>query len=141
VQKTMLPLSRGLRHTLPRRLVWEALGRLGPHCTAEEISMEITARNLGLPQSTIYRALTILEESGAISVVHFGGGPARYEPAGEAHPHAVCRVCGSILHLENALLRELEKHLEHAHHFTPQRIEAVVVGTCARCTGPVRATS
>ncbi|HEV7214381.1 MAG TPA: transcriptional repressor [Chloroflexota bacterium] len=127
------PLAPGLRQTLPRRLVWEALARIGPHCTAEEIAAELEARHVGLPRSSVYRALEALETSGAINAVHFGGGPARYEPSGEAHQHAVCQVCRGIMHLENALIRDLEEHLAHDHHFMPTRTDVTVLGICAGC--------
>jgi len=122
-----------MRQTLPRRLVWEAMARLGPHCTAEEIAADLEAHSISVPRSSVYRALEALEDSGAVKAVHFGGGPARYEPTGEDHQHAVCQVCRGILHLENALIRELEEHLEQDHHFTPVRTDVTVVGICAHC--------
>jgi Fur family transcriptional regulator, ferric uptake regulator len=127
------PLAPGMRQTLPRRLVWEAMARLGPHCTADAIAADLEAQGMSVPRSSVYRALEALEASGAVKAVHFGGGPARYEPTGEAHQHAVCQVCQGILHLENALIRELEEHLEHDHHFTPVRTDVTVVGICAHC--------
>lgn len=139
------PLAPGMRQTMPRRLVWGALERLGAHCTAEEIAADIEAHHLNIPRSSVYRALDALEASGAIKAVHFGGGPARYEPAGDPHQHAVCQVCRGILHLENALIRELEEHLEHDHHFTPLRTDVTVLGVCAHCaevgSAPMNATA
>ena len=132
-QEAAAPLAPGLRHTLPRRLVWEALGRLGPHCTAEEIAADLEARHLGLPRSSVYRALEALEASGAVRGIHFGGGAARYECASAEHQHALCQVCHGVLHLENALLRPLHDHLEREQHFTPLRTEVLVVGVCAHC--------
>ncbi len=131
------PLAPGMRQTLPRRLVWEALSRLGPHCTAEEIAGDLDDRQLQLPRSSVYRALDALTASGAVRVAHFGGGAARYELAGEAHRHsmchAICQVCHGVLHLEDSLVRDLEAHLEHDHHFTSTQTEVVVVGVCAHC--------
>ena len=131
--RSAAPLAAGMRQTLPRRLVWETMTRLGPHCTAEEITADLEAQNISLPRSSVYRALEALEASGAIRAVHFGGGPARYEPTGEAHQHAVCQVCHGIMHLENALIRELEEHLEHDHRFMPIRTDVTVIGICAGC--------
>jgi Fe2+ or Zn2+ uptake regulation protein len=122
-----------MRQTLPRRLVWEAMARLGPHCTAEEIAADLEAHRISVPRSSVYRALEALEASGAVKAVHFGGGPARYEATGEEHQHAVCQVCRGILHLENSLIRELEEHLQQDHHFTPVRTDVTVVGICAHC--------
>ena len=137
MSKTAPPLGPGKRQTLPRRLVWESLGRLGPHCTAEEIAVDLEERHLQLPRSSVYRALEALTVSGAVREVHFGGGAARYELASEEHEHAlchaICQVCHGVLHLEDELVRELESHLQHDHRFTPLRTEVVVVGVCAHC--------
>lgn len=133
-KRPALPLAAGFRQTMPRRLVWATVGRLRSHCTVEDIANDLAARQLELPRSTIYRALDALVRSGVIHVAHFGGGPARYEPASEPHHHAIWRRCHSILHLENRLTRELEVHLELQHHFHPTRVDAVTLGYCAKCT-------
>jgi Fur family ferric uptake transcriptional regulator len=137
MQERTPPLAPGMRQTLPRRLVWEALSRLGPHCTAEEIASDLDDRQLQIPRSSVYRALEALTASGAVRVVHFGGGAARYELAGEEHRHAVChaicQVCHGILHLEESLVQDLESHLRQDHRFAPAQTEVVVVGVCAQC--------
>jgi Fur family transcriptional regulator, ferric uptake regulator len=116
--------------------VWEALARLGPHCTAEEIAADLEARSVSLPRSSIYRALEALEASGTVKAGHFGGGAARYEVTGEEHQHAVCQECQGIMHLENSLIRALEEHLERAHRFTPLRTDVTVIGICSHCADP-----
>ena len=129
----MLPLGAGQRHTAQRRLVWDAITALGPHCTADEISARIQADQPGFQRSTVYRALEAFTIAGALRPVRFGAGPTHYEVAGEAHQHAICERCEGILHLEDSLLRELEDHLEALHHFRPVRTEVLVIGVCAGC--------
>ena len=129
----MPPLGAGQRHTAQRRLVWDAITALGPHCTADEISARIQAERPGFQRSTIYRALEAFTVAGAVRPVRFGSGPTHYEIAGEAHQHAICERCEGILHLEDSLLRELEEHLEALHHFRPLRTEVLVIGVCAGC--------
>ena len=109
------PLGAGQRHTSQRRLVWETITALGPHCTADEIAARIEAVRPGFPRSTVYRALEA------------------FTIAGEAHQHAICERCEGIIHLEDSLLRELEDHLEELHHFHPRRTDVLVMGTCAGC--------
>lgn len=127
------PLAPGRRQTRQRRLVWDAVGRLGGHCTAEEIAAEVDREASGLARSTVYRALEALTSSGALHAVRLGDGPIHYELAGEAHHHAMCQACSAILHLEDALVAELEEHLERSHHFHPLRTEVLVIGLCAAC--------
>jgi Fur family ferric uptake transcriptional regulator len=128
-----LPLNAGRRQTEQRRLVWQAISALGPHCTAEEIAERIQADRPGFPRSTVYRALEAFTMSGALRPVRFGSGPTHYEISGEDHQHAICQVCEGILHLEDSLVDELEGHLEQRHRFTPVRTEVLVIGVCDEC--------
>lgn len=127
------PLAPGRRQTRQRRLVWEAVGRLGGHCTAEEIAGEVDRESGGFARSTVYRALEALTSSGALHAVRLGDGPVHYEVAGEAHHHAICQACEAILHIEDELVDELEEHLEQRHRFQPLRTEVLVVGLCSAC--------
>ena len=127
------PLAKGMRHTRQRQAVWEAVLRLGGHCTAEEIANQLDQGSPGFSRSTIYRALDALTSSGALHAVRLGEGPVHYEPATGEHQHAVCQVCNGILHIEHDLVHELEDHLERLHRFHTVRTEVLVVGVCDAC--------
>ena len=127
------PLGAGQRDTSQRRLVWDTITSLGPHCTADEIAARIQAERPGFPRSTVYRALDAFTIAGALRPVRFGAGPTHYEIAGEDHQHAICERCEGIIHIEDSILRELEDHLAELHHFRPSRTEVLVIGICAGC--------
>jgi Fur family ferric uptake transcriptional regulator len=129
-----VPLRPGMRQTRQRQQVWDAIQRLGGHCTADEITAELQRDRPGFSRSTVYRALEALSTSGALHGVRLGEGPVHYEVAGEEHQHAICQVCQGILHIEHGLVTELERHLEERHRFKPVRTEVVVVGVCDACT-------
>ncbi|MDR0359883.1 MAG: transcriptional repressor [bacterium] len=128
-----LRLASGMRQTPQRRQVWDAIGRLGGHCTADEITSEVQRHRPRMARSTVYRALEALTRSGALRAVRLGDGPICYEAADVEHPHAICQVCQGVLHIERGLLLSLEGHLEEEHHFTPVRTEVLVVGVCEAC--------
>jgi Fe2+ or Zn2+ uptake regulation protein len=128
------PLRPGMRHTRQRQQVWEAIKRLGGHCTADQITAELQQTWPGFSRSTVYRALEALSTSGALHAVRLGDGPVHYEVAGEEHQHAICQVCQGILHIEHGLVAELERHLQDRHRFKPVRTDVVVVGVCDSCT-------
>ncbi|MGH7861165.1 MAG: Fur family transcriptional regulator [Candidatus Dormibacteraceae bacterium] len=127
------PLAPGMRHTRQRQLVWDAVRRLGGHCSAEEITTEIQAAFPSFSKSTVYRALEALSASGALHAVRLGDGPVHYEISSEDHQHAICQICSGILHIEHELVAELEEHLEALHHFRPVRTDVLVTGVCSVC--------
>lgn len=122
-----------MRRTRQRQQVWEAVHRLGGHCTADEITAELQREQPGFARSTVYRALEALTTSGALHAVRLGEGPIHYEVAAEDHQHALCQVCQGILHIEHGLVAELERHLEERHRFRPLRTDVVVIGICDAC--------
>src|SRR6202048_5550099 len=128
-----VPLRPGMRQTRQRQQVWEAIQRLGGHCTANEITAQLQRDRPGFSRSTVYRALEALSSSGALHGVRLGDGPVHYEVAGEEHQHAICQVCQGILHIEHGLVAELETHLEERHRVKPVRTEVLVVRLCDDC--------
>ena len=132
-------LAPGMRRTAQRTMVYNAIVRLGGHCTADEITIELHRTKPDFPRSTVYRALEALTASGSVYAAHLGEGPTHYELASGDHHHAVCQVCGGVLHIQEELVNSLETHLQDLHRFRPVRTEVLVVGvceTCSRAPGP-----
>ena len=122
-----------MRRTAQRTMVYQAIVRLGGHCTADQITEEVRRVKQGFPRSTVYRGLEALTASGSVYAAHLGEGATHYELAGGDHHHAVCQVCGGVLHIEEDLVANLENHLERQHRFQPARTEVLVIGTCDAC--------
>jgi len=122
-----------MRLTRQRQQVWDAVQRLGGHCTADEITAELQRTQPGFSRSTVYRALEALSTSGALRAVRLGDGPIHYEVSGDEHQHAICQVCGGVLHIEPELVADLERHLQELHRFRPVRTDVLVVGICNEC--------
>ncbi len=127
-------LAPGMRRTPQRTMVYTAIVRLGGHCTADEIATELHKTKPGFSRSTVYRALEALTASGSVYAAHLGEGPTHYELASGDHHHAVCQVCGGVLHIQEELVSSLESHLADLHHFKPVRTEVLVVGVCDACS-------
>ena len=127
-------LAPGMRRTAQRSMVYNAIVGLGGHCTADEIAAELHKTQPRFPRSTVYRALEALTASGSVFAAHLGEGPTYYELASGDHHHAVCQVCGGVMHVQEELVHELEHHLEEGHGFKPVRTEVLVVGVCDDCS-------
>src|SRR5258706_16288540 len=123
-------LAPGMRRTAQRAMVYNAIVRLGGHCTADEIATELHKTKPGFPRSTVYRALEALTASGSVYAAHLGDGPTHYELASGDHHHAVCQLCGGGLHIEEELVDALETHFEGTHKFKPLHTAVLGVGDC-----------
>ena len=124
----------GMRRTAQRSMLYEAIVQLGGHCTAEQIIEELRRTRPTFSRSTVYRGLEALTATGAIYAAHLGEGATHYELASGEHHHAVCQVCGGVLHIEEDLVAAIEGHLEEQHRFKPVRTEVLVVGICESCS-------
>ena len=114
-------------------MVYDAIVRLGGHCTADQITEEVRRERPAFPRSTVYRGLEALTASGAVYAAHLGEGATHYELASGDHHHAVCRVCGGVLHIEEEMVANIENHLDSQHGFKPDRTEVLVIGVCDGC--------
>lgn len=85
----------GQRYTTGRRALVEAIGQAGGPVTTAQL---VTDRK-GLPQSTTYRNLAVLEQAGVVHRVVSGDEFARFELSEELaghHHHLVCVTCGAV---------------------------------------------
>ncbi|HEV2953593.1 MAG TPA: transcriptional repressor [Candidatus Dormibacteraeota bacterium] len=123
----------GGRATKQRRIVWEAIGSLGPHCTVDEIVEKVGLAEPGIARSTIYRAVNTMTEAGNLVATRLDGGPLRYEIGSQTHVHTVCQVCGAVDHLgEDDPIPDVESELADR-GFRPIRIEITATGVCRAC--------
>lgn len=124
------------RYTPTRQALVSVLAS-GPPMTLPEL----LEANKGLPQSSAYRNLGLLEEAGIVRRIA-GGEFARYELAEdltEHHHHFICSACGAVddftlpADLEEAVEKALftaarKRKFRGAHH----RLD--LMGVCAGCT-------
>lgn len=103
---------------------------------------ELLRRGRGLPQSSAYRSLAVLEAAGVVHKVVTAGDFARFELAQELtqhhHHHRICSSCGDIedftlpAEVEAALDRALGRIAKGA-RFAPSSHQLDLLGRCASC--------
>jgi len=126
------------RYTSGRRRLVAALQQGAGPLTINQI----VAAAENLPQSSIYRNLTLLEEAGAVTRIMTHDDFARYELAEgltKHHHHLICTECGDVVdfELDSATEETLHHALEHA--ATSAGFEAAshrldLLGTCTSCS-------
>ena len=125
------------RYTAGRRRLVQALIDGGRPLTITQIGEIDTT----LPQSSVYRNLTILEEVGVVSRIVTSDEFARYELAEHLtghHHHLICNSCGDVADFE--LDAATEKQLDEALHkaaltarFSVAEHRLDLLGTCSAC--------
>jgi len=127
----------GQRYTSSRAALVDVLAASGHPLTIPEI---LEARR-GMPQSSVYRNLTVLEEAGLVQRVASSDEWARFELAEdltEHHHHQICTSCGQVrdVTLPPAVERSLDASLGRvaaANGFTLQHHRLDLVGLCGDC--------
>jgi Fe2+ or Zn2+ uptake regulation protein len=125
------------RYTGGRRALVEALATAGRPLTIAEV----LERGPGLPQSSAYRNLAVLERAGVVHRIVTSDEFARFEldeDLTEHHHHLICSTCGAVADftvapdLERALDRAFAE-VAAAHGFTAEHHRLDLVGRCSTC--------
>ncbi len=133
------------RYTSNRRAVVEVLERTDRPLTIPEI----LGHRPQLAQSSVYRNLAVLEDTGVVHRVHGADDFARYELTedllGHHHHHLICSWCGAVA--DFTVPAEVEATLEAtfdsvtgATGFVAEHHRLDLVGRCRACSD-VRASS
>lgn len=128
----------GQRYTTNRRVIIEVLEAATRPLTIQEI----LDRRTTLAQSSAYRNLAVLEETGVVHRVVSSDEFARYELAEDLtdhhHHHLICRSCGAVA--DFTVAPEVESVLADAldgaateHEFSAEDHRLDLVGRCRRC--------
>ena len=126
------------RFTSGRRELVEVLERSDRPLTVPEI---VAAASASLPQSSVYRNLTVLLEAGAVRRLMGTDDLARIELAEDLaghHHHLLCQGCGSVSDVSAA--PKLEQALSEAARLAAEEVGFEVtehridlVGLCSSC--------
>ncbi len=126
-----------IRYTHGRKAAVMAMQRSSGPLSAAELHGQVE----GVPLSSLYRTLTILDDSGVVQKHHDADGVARFELAewlAGHHHHLVCRTCGAVEDVElgsdaEILLDDLAEALAVHAGFRPEGHLLEVVGVCEEC--------
>lgn len=131
----------GLRLTPQRTMILAAVESQEGHFSAEDVYSQVRARYPGLHISTVYRTLDLLERQGLVTRTDLGEGQVQYHWAEKGHHHhLVCRRCGAICDLDEAVVDAFQQGLAQQYGFKAHLSHLAIFGDCARCQGPERET-
>src|SRR2546426_12451285 len=126
--------KKGYRLTPQRHMILSVIQEADGHLSIDQITERVQNRNPYVSLSTVYRTLELLRELGLVRENHLPGEQPHYEIAeGKAHHHLICRNCRAILHLDDALLGNLNEQLQEEYHFHSLTLDLVAAGYCDPC--------
>ena len=100
--------GHGLRATVQRRVILEAVLDLDNHPTADQVYESVVDRLPGVSRTTVYRTLESLARLRVITKACHPGAVARYDRRIELHHHLICLHCDGIVDILDARLDDLE---------------------------------
>ncbi len=121
--------------TAQRAAVLGALARTEGHLSADEVHAAVAAGDASVHPASVYRTLEALSHLGVVQHIHLGHGATAYHliDHAEAHPHAQCRCCGTVVDLPVGLLDDVAERVTAEHGFRLDAAHAALSGTCRAC--------
>lgn len=128
--------ENALKFTKQRELILKFLYENDEHYTPEEIYMllkqEYPDINIGI--ATVYRTLTLLEESGIVSSISFGAQGKKYELGlKKHHDHLICTQCGDIIEFYDDLIEKRQQVIAEKFNFKMTDHTMKIEGICEDC--------
>jgi Fur family ferric uptake transcriptional regulator len=133
--KTILK-ENSLKFTKQRELILKFLYENDDHFTPEDIYIllkkEYPEINIGI--ATVYRTLTLLEESGIASSISFGAQGKKYELGlKKHHDHLICTECGNIIEFYDDTIEEQQEKIAKNFNFKMTDHTMKIIGICKNC--------
>ena len=125
--------ERGLRSTLQKRAILEAVLDLDNHPNADQVHAIVTQQNPDISRTTVYRALEGFARLGLITKACHPGSTTRYDRRIDIHHHLICLQCDAVIDISDAGLDALSVPDTSDFDFEVQDFRVQLRGICRRC--------
>ncbi len=128
--------KNGYKYTIQREVILETLYTSDEHLTPELLHQLIKEKypELKTGIATVYRTLSLLEESDMVTSLSFGAQGKKYElGAKEHHDHMICTQCGAITEFVDEAIEERQHHIAEELGFLMQDHSMQIYGICKAC--------
>ncbi len=126
--------ARGAHMTSQRAAVFDYLGQVEHHPSAEEVYLAVKRKLPKISLATVYKNLEKLVECGVASKLSYGDASARYDIRTDHHYHTRCLGCGSVHDFDSAQGLELLRQIAPAGGFTVKDYRLELLGHCRKCS-------
>lgn len=133
--KTLLKMNN-LKFTTQREIILQSLYNCEKHLTPELLHQLIQKKypKLKIGIATVYRTLSLLENSNIVTSLSFGSQGKKYElGAKEHHDHLICTKCGSITEFVDEEIEKRQHIIAKELDFKMQDHSMQIYGICKNC--------
>ena len=128
--------ANGLKFTIQREVLLEMLYNSDEHLTPEALHHLIQEKHpeLNTGIATVYRTLSLLEDSDMVTSLSFGAQGKKYElGAKDHHDHLICTECGTITEFVDDAIETRQQEIAKALGFKMQEHSIQIYGICKSC--------
>lgn len=128
--------ANGLKFTIQREVILEMLYNSDEHLTPEGLHHLIQQKHpeLNTGIATVYRTLSLLEDSDMVTSLSFGAQGKKYElGAKDHHDHLICTSCGIITEFVDEAIEERQQEISKALGFKMEEHSMQIYGLCKNC--------
>jgi Fur family ferric uptake transcriptional regulator len=128
--------DNGLKFTIQREVILEMLYSSDEHLTPESLHHLIQEKHpdLNTGIATVYRTLSLLEDSEMVTSLSFGAQGKKYElGAKDHHDHIICTQCGTISEFVDEEIESRQKKIAEELGFLMQEHSMQIYGICQPC--------
>jgi len=128
--------ANSLKFTIQREVILEMLYNSDEHLTPEGLHHLIQEKHpdLNTGIATVYRTLSLLEDSEMVTSLSFGAQGKKYElGAKDHHDHIICTKCGSISEFVDEEIELRQKKIAEELGFAMQEHSMQIYGICKTC--------
>jgi len=125
--------EQGLRCTVQRRVILEAVMDLDTHPSADQIFDVVAERIPGISRTTVYRNLESLDRMELITKACHPGRVVRYDRRIELHHHLICLHCDDVVDVSDARLDALQVPNTAELGFEVHDFRVQLRGICSQC--------
>ena len=128
--------KNNLKFTIQREVILETLYNSDEHLTPELLYNLIQQKhpNLNTGIATVYRTLSLLEESNVVTSLSFGAQGKKYElGTKEHHDHIICTECGDITEFVDEKIEERQHDIAKSLGFEMIDHSMQIYGICEKC--------
>ena len=125
--------EQGLRVTIQKRAILEAVLELDNHPTADQVHAFVTREKSDVSRTTVYRALEGFARLGLITKACHPGSATRYDRNVDIHHHLICLFCDAVIDISDTGLDRLTVPDTSDFDFEVQDFRVQLRGICGRC--------